>query len=186
MQAAQDDSQKNLRSITEVAFTTMSSHGIKLTFDEFMRKPTHGLYYTLSHCTFPLLEEVLKVIVEVGTDPPDEAPRDLYKARAHDFKRLQRYLQMPTVFEPEAYQQFIAGVNRNMRASRPPGTSSRVYSVNGHCSLATQCSITSSRPPAKSGRNRSIWSMVRQCTYPWICSPRVRSHTMAAHRVSAV
>ena len=110
---------KDLRLITEVAIATMSSRGIKLAFEEFQDKPSMGLFYTLSYCTFPLLEDVMKAIIEVGTDPPDQLPRGLYSATSHDLGWLRRNLRSPTVFEPEVYRKFIGDVNKSLRDSRP-------------------------------------------------------------------
>ena len=111
---------KDLRLITEVAITTMSSRGLKLAFEEFQHKPSMGLSYTLSYCTFPLLEDVMKAIIEAGTDPPDQLPRGLRSATSHDLRWLRAKLRAPTVFEPDVYQKFIGDVNKNVRANRPP------------------------------------------------------------------
>ena len=110
---------KNLRLITEVAITTMSSRGLRLAFEEFQDKPSMGLFYTLSYCTFPLLEDVMRAIIEVGTDYPDPLPRGLYSATSHDLGWLRRNLRAATVFEPGVYRKFIGGVNKNLRDSRP-------------------------------------------------------------------
>ena len=110
---------KDLRLITEVAIATMSSRGIRLAFEEFQDKPSMGLFYTLSYCTFPLLEDVMRAIIEVGTDHPDQLPRSLYSAASHDLGWLRRNLRAPTVFEPGVYQKFIGNVNKNLRDSRP-------------------------------------------------------------------
>lgn len=110
---------KDLRLITEVAIATMSSRGIRLAFEEFQDKPSMGLFYTLSYCTFPLLEDVMRAIIEEGTDYPDQLPRGLYSATSHDLGWLRRNLRAPTVFEPEAYRKFIGDVNKHLRGSRP-------------------------------------------------------------------
>ncbi|MDE2670723.1 MAG: hypothetical protein OXI51_13850 [Chloroflexota bacterium] len=110
---------KNLKLITEVAVTTMSSSGLKLAFGEYTTKPTAGLFYTLSHCTFPLLEEVMKAIIEVAADGPMDVPEDLYLGASHDLRHLRQQMQAPTVFEAGVYQLFIADVNRSLLESRP-------------------------------------------------------------------
>ena len=118
---------KNLKLITEVAVTTMSSSGIKTAFQEYWDKPTAGLFYTLSYCTFPLLEDVMKAIIEVAADGPEELPKRLYSGESHSLRWLQQKMRAPTVFEAGEYQRFIADVNRNLRDNRP-----------SHLSLARQ------------------------------------------------
>ena len=86
---------KDLRLITEVAIATMSSRGIRLAFEEYQDKPSMGLFYTLSYCTFPLLEDVMRAIIEVGTDHPDQLPRGLYSASSHDLHWLRRKTERP-------------------------------------------------------------------------------------------
>ena len=110
---------KDLRLITEVAIATMSSRGIRLAFEEYQDKPSMGLFYTLSYCTFPLLEDVMRAIIETGTDYPEQLPGGLYSAASHDLRWLRRNLRAPTVFEAEVYQKFIGDVNRNLRDNRP-------------------------------------------------------------------
>ena len=110
---------KNLKLIAEVALTTMSSSGLKVAFEEYTTKPTEGLFYTLSHCTFPLLEEVMKAIIEVAADGPVEVPGDLYWAKSHDLRWLRQKMRAPTVFEASACQHFMADVNGNLRHNRP-------------------------------------------------------------------
>ena len=120
IQVGRDDAgRKDLRLITEVAITTMSSRGVRVAFEEFRDKPTMGLFYTLSYCTFPLLEDVMRVIIEVGTDPPDQLPDGLYSARSHNLQWLWRHLRAPTVFEPGEAHKFIGRVNKNVRTNRP-------------------------------------------------------------------
>lgn len=114
-----DFGRKNLKLITEVALTTMSSSGLKVAFEEYAAKPTHGLFYTLSHCTFPLLEDVMRAIMEVAVDIPEQLPKGLYSARSHDLRWLHRKMREPTVFEAPAYKRFIADVNRHARDNRP-------------------------------------------------------------------
>ena len=75
---------KNLKLITEVAVTTMSSSGIEAAFQEYWDKPTAGLFYTLSYCTFPLLEDVMGGITEVAADDPEKVPKELYWAKSHN------------------------------------------------------------------------------------------------------
>ena len=97
----------------------MSSRGIRLAFEEYQDKPSMGLFYTLSYCTFPLLEDVMRAIIETGTDYPEQLPGGLYSAASHDLRWLRRNLRAPTVFEAEVYQKFIGDVNRNLRDNRP-------------------------------------------------------------------
>ena len=111
---------KNLRLITEVALTTMSSRGLSLAFQEQFEKPTPGLFYMLAHCTFPLLEEIMKAIIEVGTDPTDALPQGLYSRQSHDLLWLHRQMRAPTVFTPDAYRGFMAEVNRHLRHDTRP------------------------------------------------------------------
>ena len=110
---------KDLKLITDVALTTMSSSGIKAAFQEYWTKPTVGLFYTLSYCTFPLLEDVMKAIIEVAADDPEDLPKGLYARDSHGLRWLQQKMRASTVFEAGAYQRFIADVNRNLRDSRP-------------------------------------------------------------------
>lgn len=110
---------KNLKLITEVAMTTMSSSGLQLAFEEYTTKPTEGLFYALSHCTFPLLEEVMKAIIEVAVDDREELPKRLYSRDSHDLRWLRQRMHAPTVFEANAYEQFMADVNRHLRNNRP-------------------------------------------------------------------
>ena len=114
-----DFRRKNLKLITEVALTTMSSSGLKVAFEEYTTKPTEGLFYTLSYCTFPLLEDVMRAIIEVAVDGPEDLPRGLYSAKSHDLRWLRQKMRAPTVFEASAYQQFMADVNRHLRHNRP-------------------------------------------------------------------
>ena len=114
-----DFRRKNLKLITEVAVTTMSSSGLKVAFEEYTTKPTEGLFYTLSHCTFPLLEDVMRAIIEVAADGPEELPKGLYSAKSHDLRWLRQKMGAPAVFEASAYQQFMADVNRHLRDNRP-------------------------------------------------------------------
>ena len=114
-----DFRKKNLKLITEVALTTMSSSGLKLAFEEYTTKPTAGLFYTLSHCTFPLLEEVMKAIIEIAVDDPKDLPKGLYSRESHDLRWLRRKMSTPTVFEAGAYEHFMADVNRHLRDNRP-------------------------------------------------------------------
>lgn len=110
---------KDLKLITEVALTTMSSSGIKAAFQEYWTKPTAGLFYTLSYCTFPLLEDVMKALIEVAADGPEELPKRLYSGESHSLRWLQQKMRAPTVFEAGEYQRFIADVNRSLRDNRP-------------------------------------------------------------------
>lgn len=114
-----DFRRKNLKLITEVAVTTMSSSGIKVGFQEYTAKPTDGLFYTLSYCTFPLLEDVMRAIIEVAVDGPEELPKGLYSAKSHDLRWLRQHMHAPTVFEASAYDLFTANVNRHLRENRP-------------------------------------------------------------------
>ena len=110
---------RNLKLITEVALTTMSSSGLKAAFEEYTTKPTEGLFYTLSYCTFPLLEDVMRAIMEVAVDSPEELPKGLYSARSHDLRWLHRKMRAPSVFEASEYERFMAEVNRHARDNRP-------------------------------------------------------------------
>ena len=109
---------KDLKLITEVALGTVSSVGIKEAFQEYWTKPTPGLFYTLSHCTFPLLEDVMKAIIEVAADGPEDLPKGLYSRESHGLRWLQQKMRAPTVFEAGEYKRFIADVNKNLRESR--------------------------------------------------------------------
>ena len=114
-----DVGKKDLRLITEVAIGTLSSDGLRLTFEEFHKTQAPGLFYTLSYCTFPLLEDVMRAVIEVGTEDPALLPPGLYSAKSHDLKWLRRKMSAPTVFEPDAYRQFIASLGKNLREIRP-------------------------------------------------------------------
>jgi hypothetical protein len=115
----QEFGRKNLKLITEVALSTMSSSGLKVAFEEYRDKPTEGLFYTLSYCTFPLMEDVMRAIIEVAVDGPEELPKGLYSAKSHDLRWLRKKMRDPSVFEAPAYERFMADVNRHARENRP-------------------------------------------------------------------
>ena len=106
---------KDLKLITEVAVTTMTSSGVKTAFREYWDKPTAGLFYTLSYCTFPLLEDVMRVVIEVAT--PEKLPSGLYTARSHDLRWLQR--RMGAALDAGGYPNLIADVDRHFRDYKP-------------------------------------------------------------------